>query len=604
MARTFSLYSVLASAADFETLATQALPLKQHGNVEITIATQAERTLADIPKGGSPWHDYTSYLPTLHKFFPAKAIAPFLDGGHVERNRALLKESVGILRKHGYTAAFFAHLPFYMPEGFFEAYPHLRGARCDHPRRSTQAEFAICPDHPESQAMITEMMAGLTREVPELSWFRMATNDAGAGFCWSDWIYPGPNGPRHCQGISTAQRVRHLYEALKAGAKTTGPLDYYMHGNFSDSELKGIIAEMKGEPFAPRLHRGKGIGGAVTVGSVIDNPVRGIVDPVGILKDLNGLRNLPSGRINLIFRFNYSRGRELTETSGKVIELVDAFLKAPAYGSVDRMLFLRQICGQWVGEAHRDELLEALVALHEALAMRQIVAPRFTGNYVGVSMRHINRPLVILPELLSPEEEAYFLPHVFNPDVNEARTDYIDWHGGKLAGGPVDEQNVNHNPRLAMIDLFCDRLQKIAGTLSSLGTSEGAAFFGRMGISLKLYACVMRSVNNFFSAGTIRDRNKEKLSGPAHVPPKLGDWQGDPDLQLLNALMRDELDNTAEMLQLLRNGGMERMLVAERAGDEDTFLLGPDLVGNLQQKMRIMTRHWLDAQAYMSTPHK
>ena len=39
-------------------------------------------------------------------------------------------------------------------------------------------------------------------------------------------------------------------------------------------------------------------------------------------------------------------------------------------------------------------------------------------------MRHINRPLVAIPEKLTPEEEAYWLPHVFNPQrrAKRART--------------------------------------------------------------------------------------------------------------------------------------------------------------------------------------
>jgi hypothetical protein len=72
----------------------------------------------------------------------------------------------------------------------------------------------------------------------------------------------------------------------------------------------------------------------------------------------------------------------------------------------------------------------------------------------------------------------------------------------------------------------------------------------------------------------------------------------------MNSFMRDELDNAAEMIGLLENGGLRQMLVAERAEEEDTFLLGPDLVGNLRKKCAIMRKHWIDVEPYMSTPHK
>jgi hypothetical protein len=68
--------------------------------------------------------------------------------------------------------------------------------------------------------------------------------------------------------------------------------------------------------------------------------------------------------------------------------------------------------------------------------------------------------------------------------------------------------------------------------------------------------------------------------------------------------MRDELDNAADMLGLLENGGMQQVLVAPTAKEEDTFLLGPDLVDQMKKKIAIMRAHWLDAQNYMATPHK
>ena len=41
-----------------------------------------------------------------------------------------------------------------------------------------------------------------------------------------------------------------------------------------------------------------------------------------------------------------------------------------------------------------DAMLEALHEMHDAFNYRASVVPQFTANYVGVSMRHINRPLV------------------------------------------------------------------------------------------------------------------------------------------------------------------------------------------------------------------
>src|SRR5438045_5937593 len=97
---TFVVMSATRQAADFEKLAAQAQRLKAHGKVELSVTSLAERTLSDIPPGGSPWHDYTTCLPSLEKFFPHREIAPFVDAEHTRKNRKLLSECLAILRKH------------------------------------------------------------------------------------------------------------------------------------------------------------------------------------------------------------------------------------------------------------------------------------------------------------------------------------------------------------------------------------------------------------------------------------------------------------------------------------------------------------------------
>jgi hypothetical protein len=68
--------------------------------------------------------------------------------------------------------------------------------------------------------------------------------------------------------------------------------------------------------------------------------------------------------------------------------------------------------------------------------------------------------------------------------------------------------------------------------------------------------------------------------------------------------MRDELDNTTDLIRLLESGGMRQVLTATDPADEDPFLLSPDLVNQLKQKMRIMRHHWLDAEQHLAMPHK
>ena len=596
---TFVVMSATRNAGDFEVLASQAARLRQRGRVEVGINSLAERTLSDIPPGGSSWHDYTTTLPSLEKIFPHPDLQPFVDAEHVRRNQQLLREKLPILRRHKLDAAAQFHMPWILPEGFFEKYPHLRGPRVDHPRRSRREAFAICVDTEEGRRFYAEMFGRFAREVPELTGLHLLTNDAGGGLCWADWQYIGPNGPGHCRERGVGPRVRGLMDALR-GAAPDRPIDIDLRGNFSPDELKAISA-YHDEHFCSRPQHGVRPR-QVAIGPFVDNPVLGVFDPVSILESLDGLRDPAVTRVIIDFSANYSRGHELHEVSDKVIDFIDAyFASEPVVGRVGRMKFLRKMCARWVGEEQADGLLDALHDLHEAYAFRAATVPLFTANYVGVSMRHITRPLVALPENLSADEDAYYLPHVFNPSAHEAKVDYIDFHGGRL-GGPRSPEHEN-DPRIPPIGRFVARLNDVAARLAALD-GAGAEVFRKMGVSLRIYASIIRSCGNFYAVQKIRDRNADRFAGPPITPPKVGDWNGSVDLQLLNECMRDELDNTTELIQLLEGGGSSQVLTASDPGDEDTFLLGPDLVGQLRHKCRIMRRHWLDAERFLSTPHK
>jgi hypothetical protein len=68
--------------------------------------------------------------------------------------------------------------------------------------------------------------------------------------------------------------------------------------------------------------------------------------------------------------------------------------------------------------------------------------------------------------------------------------------------------------------------------------------------------------------------------------------------------MRDELDNTLELIDVLEDGGMEFISHADNPDYEDTFLLGPNLIDQLKLKRKIMLKYWTDIEGYMATPMK
>lgn len=598
---TFIVMTAVRDMDDYASLASQAARLKPRGKVDVAVTSLSSRTLADIPPGGSPWHDYTSCLPALEKFVPHKDLEPFVDREHVRRNREQLAQSVAILRQHKLGAAAQFHIPWLLPEPFFEKHPHLRGPRIDHPRRSRREAFAMCADLPEGRAFYADMFRRFAEGIPELASIHLLTNDAGGGLCWADWQYPGPNGPGRCRHVDVGTRVRTLIDDIRKAAGVDRAIDFDLRGNFSDAELISL-SRQHDDHFSARPQHGPPPPRHVAIGPYIDSPVLGLFDPVAMLKSLERVHTANINRIVIDFTANYSRGHELHDVQAKVIDLVDAYVGDPMSGLMNRIKLLRKLCARWVGEDQADALLETLYDLHDALNYRAATLPFFTANYAGMSMRHINRPLVAVPEKLSPEEESYWLPHVFNPSVKEARLDYIDFHGGRMtAPQSIDRAS---NPRVGPVATFGSRASGIADRLEKL-EGAGADVFRRMGTSLRIYASIIRSIGNFYAAQRVRDRHMDKFaSGETRTPPKLADWYGDPDLQLLNEFMRDELDNTTDLISLLEKGGMSQVLLAKDPADEDPFLLGPDLLNQLRMKCQIMRRHWLDAEQFLSSPHK
>ncbi|KKK96224.1 hypothetical protein LCGC14_2664910, partial [marine sediment metagenome] len=163
----FLVTTSVIKAKDFETFAALAARLKRFGRVSVNVAQLAAKTQEDIPAGGSPWHEYTAGLPVLtKKFFPHAIEQPFLDMTYIRRNVALMRACARVLRARKLDAWFATHDPFFMPEAFFVAHPHLRGARLDHPRRSRQEAFGICRDCDEGRAMLAWSTAQLVKAVP------------------------------------------------------------------------------------------------------------------------------------------------------------------------------------------------------------------------------------------------------------------------------------------------------------------------------------------------------------------------------------------------------------------------------------------------------
>ncbi len=594
--RTFILANCSRDIDEFRTFAQAASKLKPYGDVQVNIGILADKSWYEMPTVNSPWHEYANEMSCMAKFFPHPKVAPpYIPADWVAKNRDLLLAKADVLRQLGLHAAFSSDDTHFFSEAFFDEYPNLRGPRIDHPRRSNRAEFAWCVDLQETRDMIEWMATELKRQVPEIRTILSHNNDAGGGFCWAAALYSGPNGPHHCEGRNAGVRVRDYTEAIHRGAqKGGGDVVIRMNGNFWQGE-DDLVVEMM--PPNTCLEEGHDPA-TISVGSLIYQayPLRGILDPI---TTLTTLEKLTSPEIKTV-RFNtsppYSRMDESLPTVEMLIEMQQECILEPTHGLISRFDKLHKLALRWGGQQNADALVEAFYEMNEAFLLKDAVAPRYSNIYCAVSTRYVTRPLLFKPDVLSGKEESYFLPYVFNVSESEARNDYADIHGGRMTG-PASWEDSG-------LQLALSRALHAAKILEGMKDAPAQKWLRQYALSLRMWASEVRSINNFYFAQLLRDRNAAIVAAGPRTASKQANWTGDGDYLAWNQIQRDEFDNTNELIALLQSGGLDLMGHAKDKRYEDTFLFGPDIIGALHEKTRLMQREWLDVQMYLASPLK
>jgi len=595
--KTFIINTCLTDLDEFKKLVQSASRLKKFGTVQINIATLADKSFHEIPKGGNPWNEYACYNAAVFKFFPDKKIATYIPAAFVEKNKKLLLAKAKMLKEHGMEAAFFANEPGFLPAAFFEQYPQMRGPRVDHPRRSIAKAFSPCMSIKETQEMYTNMIEAMLKAAPEIKSFYYKTNDAGSGNCWSDWLYSGPNGPDHCKEETTGERIQDFMNALKAGAsKANVKLDIYLShpqgsSNFSEAERNDIQNHLPEGCYFKNTQEHE----TRTITSDFSSlyPVKGIFDALSLLNDFKTVDRQNPQTVFINFNSFYARGNQNDVVANLTLEMIADYLQSNSDTEMNTLQKLQGYCEKWGGKDNAEYLYQAFAALNNAFSYKATNLGNLYGINWNVAARMINRPLVAVPQRLSKEEESYFLPYVFNVSVDEARMDYLDIQGGRWQTKPDSVKFY-----VKMIESICTKLEAINKQAPEY------EFIHQMALSLRIHASLVRSCGNFAVAQMIRDNNADKLNGPIHRPGKEGSWVGDSDLLRFNLIMRDELDNTEQLIRVLENGGLNNLCKAKDAQHEDTFLLGSEIINQLKKKRKIMLDHWRDIENYLTTPFK
>jgi hypothetical protein len=145
------------------------------------------------PKG-EVYPMFYTYCPALDQFVYSslnRGLYPFY---YLSANLAVLKRNAALARKYGLVPGLLSFEPRSVPEEFFARNPMLRGPRVDHPFRSFRPRYTMTLAHPRVREHYAELMTALMREVPDLGFLSVWSNDSGSGFEHTKSLYVGRNG--------------------------------------------------------------------------------------------------------------------------------------------------------------------------------------------------------------------------------------------------------------------------------------------------------------------------------------------------------------------------------------------------------------------------
>jgi len=145
------------------------------------------------PKG-EVYPMFYTYCPAMDQFVSSSLNKGLYPPYYLSANLAVLKRNATLARSYGMVPGLLCFEPRSVPEEFFARYPMLRGPRVDHPFRSFRPRYTMTLAHPLVGAHYAEMIAALMREVPDLGYIDVWSNDSGSGFEHTKSLYVGRNG--------------------------------------------------------------------------------------------------------------------------------------------------------------------------------------------------------------------------------------------------------------------------------------------------------------------------------------------------------------------------------------------------------------------------
>jgi len=231
---------------------TSVRELARLGFSHVPVNALAKDMPAEQGPPGEIYYRFYYFSPDLDQFVETPLNAGAYSPEYLEANLTLLKENARLAVKYGLTPGLNISSPRSVPDAVLEKYPYLRGARVDHPFRSYRPRFTLTLSHPAVRWHYAELMRRLMREVPELGYIYLWTNDSGSGFEYTASLYAGRNGGAYLvrewkshEAIAkaAAENVLRYFRMLRDAAAETRPDFRLLFNLFSFANEEAFILD-------------------------------------------------------------------------------------------------------------------------------------------------------------------------------------------------------------------------------------------------------------------------------------------------------------------------------------------------------------------------
>ena len=493
-----------------------------------------------------PYPGWTMVCSGFFKNVGVEELEEWIPADYSRRCMEIIAQMGDVLREFGLKGTFNTNEPYSLPEGVFQAHPEWRGPRTDAPRRAKRPYYSPCIDHPEVLALYRKAVTKLCKAAP-VDLLTMATNDCGAGVCWSAGLYPLANGPSHCENRSMADRISGFMSALQEGAAAAGQTaEVWLGGLRRRHEFKGVSPLLKAGQYVDghgtnmKAPRGAGAGDSIDYSGVF--PVRGLVQPVKFLRGLTGV----TAKADMV-----SYGFPTTKDAD-LFELLRLNREKPVHNEWDVACRLHEFAAAKGGPAHAAALYEMWQAIDSAVQELGLIGDGGPITLCGT----------------------------------------VNGRSGTWLATLSLEKAMSH-------------VQKALGRAQGiLAAVPKGAFHDEMRMNelrLRALLCVVRNLHNACAYQGVLDRTDYAVTPPLEECY----WDGLGDLRgyELRTIARKEIDNCHELADLIEQAPEPLLWLAKTREEEDIFRFGPDLDAQLRKKAKIMLAHEADLDRLYAMPN-